>query len=158
GRGAALLPADARHRPGGGPPAADLRLRQRRTRPHPDRPAAGAAGEDAPGRGGAMNSPRTLPAAPGQKLAAPAFDVGRIREDFPILRQQVHGRPLVYLDNAATTQKPRPVLDAVQRFYAMECANVHRAVHLLSERATHDYEEARGKVQRFLNAAEAREI
>jgi cysteine desulfurase/selenocysteine lyase len=87
-----------------------------------------------------------------------AFDVDRVRADFPILRQKVHGRPLVYLDNAATTQKPQPVLDALLRFYTTECANVHRGVHLLSERATHDYEEARGKVQRFLKAAESREI
>jgi len=87
-----------------------------------------------------------------------SFNVERIRADFPILKQKVHGRPLVYLDNAATTQKPQAVLDALQRFYTTECANVHRGVHLLSERATHDYEEARAKVQRFLNAAETREI
>jgi cysteine desulfurase/selenocysteine lyase len=86
------------------------------------------------------------------------FDVARVREDFPALKQQVHGRPLVYLDNAATAQKPRAVLDAMGRFYLEECANVHRAVHLLGERATRDYEAARVKVQRFLNAAEAREI
>jgi cysteine desulfurase/selenocysteine lyase len=86
------------------------------------------------------------------------FDVQRVREDFPILKQTVHGRPLVYLDNAATTQKPRQVLDALERFYGTECANVHRAVHLLSERATGDYEEARAKVRRFLNATEDREI
>jgi cysteine desulfurase / selenocysteine lyase len=86
------------------------------------------------------------------------FDVARVREDFPALKQQVHGRPLVYLDNAATAQKPRAVLDAMERFYLEECANVHRAVHLLGERATRDYEAARVKVQRFLNAAEAREI
>jgi cysteine desulfurase/selenocysteine lyase len=86
------------------------------------------------------------------------FSVDRVRDDFPILRQEVHGRPLVYLDNAATTQKPRQVLDAIQRYYTAECANVHRGVHLLSVRATHDYEEARGKVQHFLNAAEVREI
>jgi len=86
------------------------------------------------------------------------LDVDRIREDFPILKEKVHGRSLVYLDNAATTQKPKAVLDAIQRFYATENANVHRGVHLLSERATRDYEQARVKVQRFLNAAASREI
>jgi cysteine desulfurase/selenocysteine lyase len=86
------------------------------------------------------------------------FDVARVREDFPALKQQVHGQPLVYLDNAATAQKPRAVLDAMKRFYLKECANVHRVAHLLGERATRDYEAARVKVQRFLSAAEAREI
>jgi cysteine desulfurase/selenocysteine lyase len=86
------------------------------------------------------------------------LDVQRIREDFPILKQMVHGKPLVYLDNAATSQKPQSVLDAMGRFYAEECANVHRGVHNLSERATEDYEQGRVKAQRFLGAAEAREI
>ncbi len=86
------------------------------------------------------------------------FDVEKIREDFPILRQKVHGHPLVYLDSAATSQKPRAVLDAMQQFYLQDCSNVHRGVHLLSERATRAYEDGRGKVQRFINAAEAREI
>jgi cysteine desulfurase/selenocysteine lyase len=89
---------------------------------------------------------------------ARTFDVDRAREDFPILKQKVHGRPLVYLDNAATAQKPQAVLDAIERFYRTECANVHRGTYLLSEEATRDYEEARQKVQRFLNAAESREI
>ena len=87
-----------------------------------------------------------------------AFDVDRIRKDFPALAQTIHGRPLIYLDNAATTQKPRAVLDALNHFYVKECANVHRAVHLLGERATRDYEAARVKLQRFLSAAESREI
>jgi cysteine desulfurase/selenocysteine lyase len=90
--------------------------------------------------------------------AHPAFNVERVRKDFPILKERVHGRPLVYLDNAATTQKPRPVLDALMRFYTAECANVHRGVHRLSEKATQDYEEARDRVRRFLNAAASREI
>jgi cysteine desulfurase/selenocysteine lyase len=102
----------------------------------------------------------TVPTARKSGGLAPAtsFDVDRIRDDFPILARQVHGRRLVYLDNAATTQKPQVVLDAIQRFYTTECANVHRAVHLLGERATHDYEEARAKVRRFFNAADMREI
>jgi cysteine desulfurase/selenocysteine lyase len=90
---------------------------------------------------------------------APArFDVGRIRADFPILRRKVRGRPLVYLDNAATTQKPQAVVDAVSRYYTEINANVHRGVHELSELATDAYEGAREKVRRFLNARTAREI
>ena len=87
-----------------------------------------------------------------------AFNVRRIREDFPILRQQVYGRPLVYLDNAATSQKPQAVLDALVRFYTTQNANVHRGVHLLSERATEGYEAARRTVQEFLGAARLSEI
>ena len=90
--------------------------------------------------------------------AAPVFDVRRIREDFPILKQKVHGKPLVYLDNAATSQKPERVLQAMRRFYTEDCSNVHRGVHLLSERATQAYEDARVKIQRFIHAAEPREI
>jgi cysteine desulfurase / selenocysteine lyase len=88
----------------------------------------------------------------------PAFDVRKIREDFPILKSQVHGKPLVYLDNAATTQKPRAVIDAILRYYEGQNSNIHRGVHHLSEVATRAYETARVKVQRFLNAADAREI
>jgi cysteine desulfurase / selenocysteine lyase len=98
----------------------------------------------------------TLPVpAPG---AHPAFDVGRIRADFPLLRQQIHGKPLVYLDNAATSQKPQGVIATLTRYYAEENSNVHRGVHLLSERATEAYEAGRATVQRFLNAADTREI
>jgi cysteine desulfurase/selenocysteine lyase len=89
---------------------------------------------------------------------SPGFDVQRVREDFPILKQRVHGKPLVYLDNAASTQKPQAVIDALHDYYETCNANVHRGVHHLSERATEQYEEARRKVQRFLNAREAREI
>ncbi len=106
----------------------------------------------------ATNPAAAAAGSPTPDGTARTFDVRRVREDFPILKQTVHGRPLVYLDNAATTQKPRPVLDAIERFYRTECANVHRAVHMLSERATRDYEEARVKVRRFLNAPEDREI
>ncbi len=88
----------------------------------------------------------------------PVFDVERIRRDFPVLKQKVRGKPLVYLDNAATSQKPQAVLDALMRFYSSDCSNVHRAVHLLSERSTKAYEEARHTAQRFLNAADSREI
>jgi len=88
-----------------------------------------------------------------------ALDAKRLREDFPILHQTVRGgRPLVYLDNAATTQKPRAVIDAVSRYYERDNANVHRAVHLLSQLSTQEFEEARVKVQRLLNASVAREV
>jgi cysteine desulfurase/selenocysteine lyase len=87
-----------------------------------------------------------------------ALDAEKLRTDFPILSQQVHGKPLVYLDNAATTQKPRVVIDALVRYYTAYNSNVHRGVHLLSELATEAYEQARVKVQHFLNAAQSREI
>ena len=80
------------------------------------------------------------------------------RDDFPILRRTVHGKPLVYLDNAATTQKPQAVVDRLIRFYLEENSNVHRGVHWLSERATDEYEAARRTVARFLHAEDAREI
>jgi cysteine desulfurase/selenocysteine lyase len=86
------------------------------------------------------------------------LDVEAIRRDFPILQQQVHGKPLVYLDNAATTQKPQSVIDALVRYYTQDNANVHRGVHLLSERATTAHEGARETVRRFLHARESREI
>jgi len=87
-----------------------------------------------------------------------SLDVSAIREDFPILAQQVHGKPLVYLDSAATSQKPKCVIDAITRFYLMDNANIHRGVHELSERSTLAYEAARGKVRGFLNAANTQEI
>ena len=90
--------------------------------------------------------------------ASPGLDLRRIREEFPILRQKVHGKPLVYLDNAATTQKPLVVLEALRHYYSESNANIHRAVHQLSERATRDYEAARGTVQQFLGARQAEEI
>jgi cysteine desulfurase / selenocysteine lyase len=86
------------------------------------------------------------------------FDVAAIRRDFPILSAQVHGKPLAYLDNAATTQKPVAVIEAVRDYYLNDNANIHRGVHLLSERATAEYEEARDVVRRFVNARHSREI
>ena len=95
-------------------------------------------------------------------LSSPAreaiLDVQKIREDFPILKQTVRGKPLVYLDNAATSQKPQVVIDAELRFYLRDCSNVHRGVHQLSERATEAFEGTRRKVKDFLNAADLREI
>lgn len=89
---------------------------------------------------------------------ASGLDMERLREDFPILKRKVWGKPLVYLDNAATTQKPRAVIEAVRRYYTTSNANVHRGVHDLSERATREYEEARARAARFLNAGDDREI
>ena len=90
--------------------------------------------------------------------AANMFDAERIRAEFPILAQEVNGRPLVYLDNGATSQKPRRVIDAIRRYYESDNANVHRGLHALSERATTAYEGARDTVRAFLNAADRREI
>ncbi len=89
---------------------------------------------------------------------APTYDVDRIRRDFPILAQRIHGRPLVYLDSAASAQKPVPVLDAMRRFQERDYANVHRGVHALSERATEAYEQARARLARFLNARSPGEV
>ncbi len=95
--------------------------------------------------------------APGNRVDL-ALDVQRVREDFPILQSRVRGKPLVYLDNAATSQKPRHVIDSLSRFLQEENANIHRGVYYLSERATAAYELARHKLRSFLNAADPREI
>jgi cysteine desulfurase/selenocysteine lyase len=96
-------------------------------------------------------------AAPAGRRAPPRHDVEAVRADFPGLHQEVHGRPLVYLDNSATTQKPRAVIDAVRHHYERDCSNVHRGVHVLSSRATAAFEGAREKVRRFLDASSERE-
>lgn len=90
--------------------------------------------------------------------ATAGFDVAKIREDFPVLKQKIHGKPLVYLDNAATAQKPQAVIDAIRKFYEVDCANIHRGVHELSQRSTEAYEQTRTKVKRFLNAKSNKEI
>lgn len=92
------------------------------------------------------------------EVAAPVLDVERIRRDFPILQERIRGKELVYLDNAATTQKPLTVIYALQHYYAAENANIHRGVHLLSQQTTFAYERARGRIGQFLNAAESSEI
>ncbi len=89
---------------------------------------------------------------------AAALDVEKVRADFPALHQDSHGHPLVYLDNAATTQKPQAVIDAVRTFYERDCSNVHRGVHLLSQRATVAYEQARTAIKNHLGASDSREI
>jgi cysteine desulfurase/selenocysteine lyase len=101
------------------------------------------------------SSPVTAPA--GKDTAAP-YDVQRVRADFPILSRSVHGLPLVYLDNAATTQKPQAVLDAIARYYGTINSNVHRGVHELSARATDAFEAGRERVRQFFNAEHAHEI
>ena len=90
--------------------------------------------------------------------AGGGFDLTRIRADFPILTRQIHGKPLVYLDNGASAQKPRAVLEAMDHAYRMEYANVHRGLHLLSNTATQKFEDARESVKRFLNAPSVEEI
>ncbi len=92
------------------------------------------------------------------QLSGSSFDAYKIREDFPILSKSANEKSLVYLDNASTTQKPQTVLDALTRFYTQECANIHRGVHYLSDRATESYEAGREKVRRFLNANSPHEI
>lgn len=94
----------------------------------------------------------------GKSLEAASFDVQKVREDFPILKTTVHGKPLIYLDNAATSQKPQAVIDATARYYSADNSNIHRGVHLLSQRATTEYEDARLKVQNFINAANSQEV
>ncbi len=97
-----------------------------------------------------------MKSAASERIAA--FDVERLRQDFPILQRSVHGRPLVYLDNAATSQKPRSVIEAEARYYAETNANIHRGLHALSQEATEAYEAARDTVRRFINAARREEI
>ena len=104
-----------------------------------------------------MTRAGATPALPGA-APGPRLDAARLRADFPILAARMRGKPLVYLDNAATSQKPRQVIDAITRYYAAENANVHRGVYQLSEHATARYEGAREKARRFVNAREAREI
>ena len=97
-------------------------------------------------------------AAAGTRRGGAVFDPEVTRREFPILDQKVHGKPLVYLDNGATSQKPSAVIEAMDAYYRRDNANVHRGIHELAERATRDYEGARAAVQRFLNAASAREV
>jgi cysteine desulfurase/selenocysteine lyase len=91
-------------------------------------------------------------------VVSAGLDVDKIREDFPVLKQRIHGKPLVYLDSAATAQKPFAVIDAIRKFYEVDCANIHRGVHELSQRSTAAYEETRSKARRFLNARAKNEV
>src|SRR5207249_3086386 len=124
-------------------------------RPFPGRPAPG----DGAAWGGSTMSIQLGPTVLPRKERTPGgLEVERLREQFPILRETVHGKRLVYFDNAASTQKPRAVLDELRHYYEHDNANVHRGVHMLSERATEAYEGARLKVQKFVNAPCLREI
>ena len=105
-----------------------------------------------------MNAGEALTPGVGTSETVPVLDEDWVRAQFPILSETVRGVPLVYLDNAATTQKPQSVLDALARYYASQNANIHRGVYQLSQEATQAYEDARGKVATFLNAAESAEI
>jgi len=119
---------------------------------------------------GALSRPTTAKAAPVSatnvspsllpdlQLPRKQFDVNAVRRDFPILQERVHGKPLIWLDNAATTQKPQSVIDRISYFYEHENSNIHRAAHELAARATDAYEDAREKVARFLNASSVKEI
>ena len=104
----------------------------------------------------AANLPSTE--SPALTRLGPQLDVERIRGDFPILAREVHGKKLVYLDNAATSQKPQAVIEAISRYYQLENSNVHRGVHFLSELATTEHERARRLAQEFINAASPNEI
>jgi len=105
-----------------------------------------------------MNSASELLTADGRQMPHRAFDVQTIRADFPILKRLIHGKPLIYLDNAATSQKPQVVIDTLMRYYSEENANIHRGAYSLSEQATQAYEDARLKVRHFINAPSEREI
>ena len=105
-----------------------------------------------------MTAANSVSWEPRPSLTSAGFDVEAARRDFPILQKQVYGHPLVYLDNAATSQKPRLVIDSISRYYESGNANIHRGVHFLSEHATEEHEAARRTVQGFLNAADKREI
>src|SRR5262249_49259139 len=150
-----LLPALARHRRGRRAGAPDLRLRRRRGRAHPGR--SRASGRRARARrpaGRAAMSSVTLR----EPAAASTYDVEAIRRDFPILSTKVYDKPLVYLDNAASAQKPQSVIDAERDVYEKCYANIHRGVHWLSVHATDAYDAAREKARALLNARDSKEI
>src|SRR5438552_12697669 len=100
----------------------------------------------------------TLAPSVAKPTSMKSFDAEKVRADFPILATKVYGKPLVYLDNGATTHKPKAVLDALQTYYRTQNANIHRGVYYLSQTATNLYEETRAKIRKFINAAEDREI
>ena len=105
-----------------------------------------------------MNLPQTQTQTEFTLASSPVFDVERIRSDFPILQLKIEDNPLFYLDRAASSQMPQLAIDSLVRYQTMQHANIHRAVHYLSETATNEYEAARGKLKRFINAPEEREV
>ncbi len=130
--------------PGSGLPAASSRAQKSAGLPEPKAASSHPAGH--PSNTGDLKLPRQQ------------FDIASVRRDFPILRERVNGRPLIWLDNAATTQKPQSVIDRISYFYEHENSNIHRAAHELAARATDAYEDARNRVAHFLNASSAKEI
>src|SRR5262249_19880971 len=153
----ALLPALARtgRGPGPGPARSGLRLGARHAHPRPGR---ARGGRDRPVRPPAVSPGGCMSTAARVRGETAALDLERLRRDFPILSRRVHGKPLVYLDNAATTQKPIPVIEAETRVYEEYYANVHRGVHLLSVASTEEYERVREKIRALIGASERREI
>ena len=137
-----------------GPRAAQLRVREPGARAAPARGAARVAR----GARARLAAGRWRVSAPAQKPARPRFDAEAIAREFPILARKIHGKPLVYLDSAASSQKPARVIDAIGDYYRTIHANVHRGVHTLAEEATAAYEAARESVRGFLHAASPREI
>ena len=109
-------------------------------------------------RGGDLKVPHSTASQPKTATPVPSFDVAGVRRDFPALHQYVNGKPLIWLDNAATTQKPQAVIDATSRFYARDNSNIHRAAHALAARSTELFEAGREKVRKFLGAGDAKEI
>src|SRR5438105_4314525 len=156
----AVLPALARPPARGRAAAAEMGIPRGRGRAD-RRPRAAARHREAPGAAGARaraaHGGRLMPANL-SPVASPALDVERVRRDFPILDTVVNGHPLVYLDSAASAQRPRAVLRAVEEYETHSHANVHRGVHALSQAATAAYEGARERVRRFINARSTREI
>src|SRR5262249_29989925 len=145
GRRPDVLSARARYSRSGSAQHPRARVCRRHPRPHALRTSEDARREVRLRRDGEA----VVMAAP--QTSGP-FDVAAIRAQFPALHQLVHGKPLVYLDNAATTQKPQSVIDALRRYYEHDNANIHRGVHALSERASAMYEQAREDVRAFVNA------
>ncbi|OAN51247.1 aminotransferase class V [Paramagnetospirillum marisnigri] len=121
-------------------------------------PAAPRSPSVDPGILGIELRPELVPDLRGTSARTGAFDAHAVKRDFPILQQQVHGKPLIWLDNAATTQKPRQVIERLSRFYEHENSNIHRAAHALAARSTDAYEAAREKTRRFVNAGSTEEI
>ena len=127
--------------------------------PRPSGVPTSSASHAAPSTGFYFIEPATSAAVPpASPSARPPFDVNAVRRDFPILRERVNGRPLVWFDNAATTQKPQAVIDRLKKFYETENSNIHRAAHELAARATDAYEGARETVRRFIGAGATEEI
>src|SRR5690606_838880 len=143
-----LLPDEPRYRPHGGGQAHRGRLLRRG-----DRAGTGTRG---PGDRSGGDRPEDRAMTTQSTTAPGTFDARKVKQDFPILQQTIHGKPLTYLDSAASSQKPSVVIEALDAYYRASNANIHRGVYWLSERATALYDEAREKVARFINAPDAR--